>query len=104
MSAISKDADCREPGEPSAVEHAFVLSERVILGEVEVSGFVYRIHQLGLSEHEVVRCIDGQRVGRLRGSPSLMWLLEAEGVGEELLHEIVQSAIEEGFFADLPTD
>ena len=81
-----------------------ISSVREVLGEVEVSGFIYRIHRSGISEREVVRCVDGRCIGRFRGSPSSMWLLEAEGAEEELLHLIVQSAIEEGFLADLPTD
>jgi hypothetical protein len=82
-----------------------VLEELEVLGEVVVDGFCYRIHRAGFSEHEVVRSDDGRRIGRLRGSPSSMWLLEAEDADEEdLLHIIVRAAIEEGFFADLPTD
>jgi hypothetical protein len=33
-----------------------------------------------------------------------MWLLEAEGIDQELLRAIVRSAIEEGLLTDLATD
>jgi hypothetical protein len=72
--------------------------------EVEVEGIVYRIHQLGANQREVIRRSDNRRVGTLRGSPSSMWLLEPEEIDDALLRTIVRTAIEEGLFGDLPTD
>src|SRR5689334_1151613 len=74
------------------------------LGDIAVDGDVYRIEQASGTERHVVRCVDGRRVGRLRGSPALMWLLEAELIDVELLRSIVRAAIEQGLLTDLPTD
>jgi hypothetical protein len=78
--------------------------EMRVLGEVMVEGVSYRIDELHLDEYEVRCCSDGRRAGKMRGSPTLMWLLEAEAVEQELLHEILRTAIEEGVILDLPTD
>jgi hypothetical protein len=75
-----------------------------VRGEVQVAGVAYCIRPSGTNEREVVRCSDGRRIGRLRGSPSSMWLLEADRVDEELLRIIVRTAIEEGMLVDLPSD
>ena len=73
-------------------------------GEVEVNGVSYGIRQASSNEREVIRRSDGRRVGTLRGSPSSMWKLEPEAIDEELLREVVRTAIEEGLLVDLPTD
>src|SRR4051794_22335345 len=75
-----------------------------LLGKVEVEGVDYRIEQTSWNERHVIRCEDGRRVGKLRGSPALMWLLEAELIEVELLRSIVHAAIEQGVLVDLPTD
>jgi hypothetical protein len=81
-----------------------IFDGRDVLGEVEVSGVVYRIEQSGLNQREVIRRSDGRRVGTLRGSPTTMWRLEAEGFDNELLRSIVRAAVEDGVLVDLPTD
>jgi hypothetical protein len=86
------------------VENELVSSERDVLGQVEVDGATYGLQRAGIAAFEIVRCSDGRPIGRLRGSPTLMWLLEADGVDAELLRDIVRSAIQEGLLVDLPTD
>jgi hypothetical protein len=76
----------------------------VLGGEVEVDGTTYRISRSGGNARDVVRCSDGRRVGRVRGSPSSMWLVEAIEIDDELLRTIVRCAIEEGLLTDLATD
>jgi hypothetical protein len=79
-------------------------SEEHVLGEVEAEGVTYFIHQVGGNTWQVVRRDDRRRVGTLRGSPSLMWRLEAEDIDHDLLRSIVRLAIEDGLLKDLPTD
>ena len=86
------------------MEKEHVSKESDLLGEVEVDGATYRIYRSAGNEREVMRCSDGRSIGRLRGSPSSMWLLEALAVEDQLLRAIVGSAIEEGFLEDLPSD
>ena len=74
------------------------------LGEIEVDGVTYGIRDLSGGTWEVIRRGDGRRVGTLRGSPSLMWLLEAEGIDVAILRDIVRVAIEDGLLVDLATD
>jgi hypothetical protein len=81
-----------------------IFDGRDVLGEVEVSGVVYRIEQSGLNQREVIRRSDGCRVGTLRGSPTTMWRLEAERIDNELLRSIVRAAVEDGVLVDLLTD
>jgi hypothetical protein len=75
-----------------------------VLGEIEVRGEVYRVGEAGPSLYEVVRVADGQRVGRFRGSPAVMRLLEPDSIDVDLLAWIVRAGIVEGFISDLPTD
>ena|SRR5690242_21112713 len=96
----SKDGD---QAERDHVEKNFIPTESELLGEVEVNGATYRIYRSAGNQREVVGS-DGQSIGRVRGSPSLLWLLEALSVEEELLRTIVDSAIEEGLLEDLPSD
>ena len=74
------------------------------LGEVEVDGVAYRIRESSGNTWEVIRSGDGRRVGELRGSPSLMWLLEAEEIDVAILRDIVLVAIEEGLLVELASD
>jgi len=75
-----------------------------VLGHIEADGVLYRFEEPAADEYDVFRCEDGRRVGRVRGSPSSLWLLEAELIDAELLQLIVRSAIEQGFLPDLPSD
>lgn len=54
--------------------------------------------------HDVFCCDDGRHIGRLRGSPSQMWLLEADAAEADLLRAIALVAIEEGVIGDLASD
>ena len=71
---------------------------------IEVDGVMYGIEEPVPDEWHVLRCDDGCRVGRVRGTPSSMWLLEAELIELELFRSIVRAAIERGVLVDLPTD
>ena len=80
------------------------LTASKLTGQVDLRGVLYRIEQLTSDEWQVSRDEDGARVGKLRGSPSSMWLLEAESIEVDLLRAIVGAAIEQGLLEDLPTD
>jgi hypothetical protein len=75
-----------------------------LTGRVDLQGILYRIEQLTSDEWQVSRDEDGARVGKVRGSSSSMWLLEAESIEVDLLSAIVGAAIEQGLLDDLPTD
>jgi hypothetical protein len=80
------------------------IASEQLLGEVEVNDVHYAIVELDAYHYQVVRPSDGRRVGRFRGSPTSMWLLEPDDVELDLLRAIVRSAIAEGIVTDVPTD
>jgi hypothetical protein len=94
----------QQAGGRSQLQGDLITNEGGIVGEVEVDGVSYRIQRASGNAREVIRCSDGRSVGRLRGSPSSMWLLEATAIDNELLRSIVRSAIQDGLLVDLPTD
>jgi hypothetical protein len=84
--------------------HAGTSETEQLLGEIEVDAIFYVIVDAGADRYHVVRRTDGLRVGRFRGSPSSMWLLEPETVELDLLRAIVHCAIAEGLIEDPPND
>jgi hypothetical protein len=74
------------------------------VGKVEVEADEYIIVSLDAEHYQVVRSKDDQPVGRFRGTPTLMWLLEPESIEIDLLRCIVRSAIIEGLVVDMATD
>ena len=82
--------------EPAKGEHAF--------GEIELDAIGYLILEMDATRYVVVRRTDGRRIGGFRGSPTSMWLLEADAVELDLLRAVVQSAIADGVLIDMPTD
>jgi hypothetical protein len=80
------------------------MGEPQWLGQVEVDGDLYLIFEADIEHYRIVRSADGHCVGRFRGSPTSMWLLEPDEVSLDVVRSIVESAIVDGIIIDTPSD